>query len=111
MCTLKMEHGRQHMSWSQRSAGAKAGIIAAAAVGVPGLFALCGLVTMWLWNALMPEIFKLPTIGLWQALGLLALSHILFKGGASWRHARGHWRRRQVWTHLRDDELERPERT
>jgi hypothetical protein len=82
-----MEHGRQHKTWSEWSAGAKASAIAAAAVGVPGLFALCGLVTMWLWNALMPEIFKLPSIGLWQALGLLALSHILFKGGASWRHA------------------------
>jgi hypothetical protein len=63
---------------------------------------------MWLWNALMPGIFKLPAIGLWQALGLLALSHILFKGGVG-RAGRGHWKRRQVWRHLRDDEVERPE--
>lgn len=108
MCSLRMEHGRQRKSWSEWSTGTKAGVIAAAAVGVPGLFALCGLVTMWLWNALMPGIFKLPAIGLWQALGLLALSHILFKGGVG-RAGRGHWKRRQVWKHLRDDEVERPE--
>jgi len=110
MCSLRMEHKRQHKRWSELSAGTKAGIIAAVALGVPGLFALCGLVTMWLWNALMPEIFKLPAIGLWQALGLLALSRILFKGGGVGRAARGHWRKRQVWKHLRDDEVERPAR-
>jgi len=35
-------------------------------------------VTMWLWNWLMPVIFGLPTIGFWQALGLLVLTSILF---------------------------------
>jgi hypothetical protein len=109
MCSLRMEHGRRYKTWSERSAGAKAGVIAAVAVAIPGLLALCGLVTMWLWNALMPELFKLPAIGLWQALGLLALSRILLKGTSPWRHARGHWRRREVWKHLHADEVERPE--
>jgi uncharacterized membrane protein YbhN (UPF0104 family) len=36
-----------------------------------------------LWNWLMPAIFKLPSIGFWQAVGLLALSWILF-GGFGW---------------------------
>jgi hypothetical protein len=93
---------RQHKRWSERSTGAKVGIVAAAAVAVPGLFAICGLVTMALWNALMPAIFKLPDIGFWQALGLLALSHLLFKGGLG-HSSRGHWRRRQVWKHMRED--------
>lgn len=33
-----------------------------------------------LWNLLMPKIFSLPTIGFWQALGLLSLSWLLFGG-------------------------------
>jgi hypothetical protein len=88
------------------SAGKKGGIIAAAAVGIPGLFVLCGLVTMWLWNVLMPAIFKLPQIGFWQAIGLLALSHLLFRGGGTRRAARSHWRRRQVWRHMQEDQRE-----
>lgn len=35
-------------------------------------------VCMWLWNWLMPVIFGLPEIGYWQALGLMALSSVLF---------------------------------
>lgn len=34
--------------------------------------------TMWLWNWLMPEIFDLPQIGFWRALGLNLLCGILF---------------------------------
>lgn len=54
-----------------------------------------------LWNWLMPAIFGLPTISFWQALGLLALSWILFgrgflgMGGRGFAHRR--WRR-----HMRD---------
>ncbi len=35
-----------------------------------------------LWNLLMPEIFGLPHISFWQAVGLLSLSWLLFGG---WR--------------------------
>lgn len=46
------------------------------------LFAfLFGWVVMLLWNWLMPEIFGLPTIGYWQAWGLVVLAHILVKPG------------------------------
>jgi type VI protein secretion system component VasK len=44
-----------------------------------------------LWNVLMPELFGLPRIGFWQALGLLTLSWLLFGG---WR---GMPRRRHSW--------------
>lgn len=44
-----------------------------------GLALLFGLILMWLWNWLMPEIFGLPMISFWQAWGLVLLSHILFK--------------------------------
>jgi len=45
-----------------------------------------------LWNRLMPALFGLPVIGFWQAVGLMALSWLLFGG---WRGAggfRGHHR-------------------
>lgn len=35
--------------------------------------------TMWLWNWLMPVIFKLTEINLWQALGINILSGLLFR--------------------------------
>ena len=51
-----------------------------------------------LWNWLMPEIFGVKEIGYWQALGLMALSWILFRGfrgpraGRVWRRGPGgHW--------------------
>jgi len=40
-----------------------------------------GSAAVWLlWNWLMPEIFKLPAISFWQAMGLLVLSRILVGG-------------------------------
>jgi hypothetical protein len=52
-------------------------------VGLMGLaFAAClvtvfGLVTMWLWNAVIPGISSLPAIGFWQAVGVLVLARLL----------------------------------
>jgi hypothetical protein len=37
-----------------------------------------GTAVMLLWNWLMPTLFELPTIDIWQALGLLILIRILF---------------------------------
>lgn len=58
-----------------------------------------------LWNRLMPELFGLPVIGFWQAVGLMALSWLLFGG---WRGTGGiggrRHGRRQAFT---DDERER----
>jgi hypothetical protein len=39
-----------------------------------------------LWNMLMPHLFGLPSLGFWQAVGLMALSWLLFGG---WRGAGG----------------------
>ena len=49
------------------------------------VFALLVWAVSALWNGLMPAIFGLPTITYWQALGLMALSWILFGG------LRGEW--------------------
>jgi phosphoglycerol transferase MdoB-like AlkP superfamily enzyme len=35
--------------------------------------------TMWLWNWLMPNIFGVMKIDLYQAIGINFLTHILFK--------------------------------
>lgn len=40
---------------------------------------LFSLPVMWLWNGLMPELFKLPEISFLQAIGLNFLCSILFK--------------------------------
>jgi len=55
----------------------------------------------------MPGIFKLPEIGFWQAVGIIVLTQILFKGGPAHRAARSHWKKRQVWQHMREDEAEK----
>jgi hypothetical protein len=44
---------------------------------------ILGYPLMLLWNWLMPTIFGLPEITLWQALGLNLLSTILFKSPPS----------------------------
>ena len=100
----RMGHGRPHKPWAEWSTGSKVAVIVGAVVIVPCLFALCGFVTMWLWNALMPAIFNLPVIGFWQTIGLLVLSQIFFKGGHAGRAARGRWKKRQVWKRMREEE-------
>lgn len=44
------------------------------------LITLFGVVTMYLWNWLVPELFNGPHITFFQALGLVVLSKILFSG-------------------------------
>jgi hypothetical protein len=41
---------------------------------------LGGTIVQLLWNWLMPSLFGLPVLTFWQALGLLALTRILFGG-------------------------------
>ncbi|MBN1675230.1 MAG: hypothetical protein JXR37_29590 [Kiritimatiellae bacterium] len=57
-----------------------AGWVAVGVVGVAGLALVLGFAVVWLWNWLMPAIFGLPTVTYWQAVGLIVLAHILFKG-------------------------------
>ncbi len=65
---------------------------------------------LYLWNWLMPAIFGLHMITYWQALGLLALSWLLFGGprllprggGGHWRH-----RMRERWEQMTPEEQEK----
>lgn len=57
------------------------GWIVLGVVGFLALVALLGVALMLLWNWRMPVIFGSPVLSYWQAVGLLALAHLLFKGG------------------------------
>jgi len=66
-------------------------------------------VVMWLWNWLMPAIFGLHAINFWQALGLLALSKILFSGFRGRPGFAMHWRQRMMerWEQMTPEEREK----
>ncbi|EPK6498421.1 hypothetical protein RFC90_000238 [Klebsiella aerogenes] len=66
-------HGHHHQGFGRHRL-ARPLIIGVAIVVV------LSLVVMSLWNALLPAIFGVKSIGVWQALGLLALCRILFGG-------------------------------
>ena len=53
-----------------------------AIITVAFIFGL-GLIVMLLWNWLMPLIFGLVTINIWQAIGLILLSSFLIKSKIS----------------------------
>ena len=58
-----------------------------------------GQAVLQLWNLLMPSIFGLRPISFWQAVGLLALSWILFGGLGMFRVRTGypsHWQHRMA---------------
>ncbi len=52
--------------------------IIAAIVLIPLAVVLFGITIMYLWNWLMPELFGLKAINIWQAFGLFVLSKLLF---------------------------------
>ena len=62
------------------------------------LVAIAGfsLITMLLWNALLPEVFHLPQISFWQATGLLVLSRLLFGFKSPWGGHPNHRRDRDI---------------
>jgi hypothetical protein len=64
-------------------------------------------VVMGLWNWLMPTLFGVRALTFWQALGVLAISRILFgrfgrPGGAHWRH-----RMMERWSQMTPEEREK----
>ena len=75
------------------------------------LLAALAYVVMLLWNWLLPSIFGITTIDFWQALGILALSKILFGGFGfgkhNFRHKHKHHNRlRERWMKMSDEERE-----
>jgi len=64
---------------------------------------LLGWAVMSLWNALMPPIFGLPTIGYWQAIGLFILGHLLFGGHSISGHGKRDSRNRRSYSFRIED--------
>jgi hypothetical protein len=62
-----------------------------------------------LWNWLMPELFGLPPLRFWQAVGLMLLSWILFGGlrGFGMITGPGRYSPRDDWARLTPEERER----
>lgn len=80
-----------------------------AIIGIVIFMTIGGVVVQLLWNWLLPPLFGWPPITFWQALGLLALSRILFGG---FRSHVGHrsWSRRRMlerWDRMTPEEKER----
>lgn len=65
-------------------------------VGAALFVFLGGTIVKQLWNWLLPSLFGLPAITFWQALGLLALSRILFGGLGMYGSSRSRMRRRMA---------------
>jgi hypothetical protein len=64
------------------------GIVLFGALFIGAMAILFGYIIMWLWNALMPGLFDLPTLTYWQAVGLFILAKILFGfGGGGSSHS------------------------
>ena len=56
------------------------GLVILITLAIVAVFVIA-LVGMWLWNWLMPMIFGLPAIGIWEFLGLCVLTSIIFYRG------------------------------
>jgi hypothetical protein len=65
-----------------------------------------GQAVLQLWNRLMPTLFGLPAVTFWQAVGLLALSWILFGGWRGYPSRSWSWRRRvrERWAEMTPEE-------
>jgi hypothetical protein len=103
----RQRHKKFNDWWRERSLGEKIILGIGFALLALVFIALMGLVTMLLWNWLMPEIFGLKTLNYWQAWGIMILSWILFGGfrsnnsGGSRRSDRK--RKEELRRHLRED--------
>lgn len=81
----------------------KVALFACVAIG------LLSFVVMSLWNALLPGIFSVRAISIWQALGLLVLSKILFGGFRPYGGGGRHWRKRMMerWEQMTPEERDK----
>jgi|JI9StandDraft_1071089.scaffolds.fasta_scaffold938278_1 hypothetical protein len=64
-------------------------------------------IVMLLWNAILPEVIHVNTIGYWQAMGIFALSKLLFGGfGMGRRPGFKNQEFRQKWMNMTDEDKE-----
>ena len=66
--------------------------------GIVSIIAMAAIV-MWIWNWLVPDLFHGPMISFWQALGLMLLTRILFRG---FHGMKGRGMQSYNWGHWKD---------
>ena len=89
-------------------------------LGIAAFALVMGYLVMWLWNAILPDVLGVRSINYWQAIGILALSRILFGGfggkgggrGNKWRHKGRKFRAkggmfRERWMQMSEEERAR----
>jgi hypothetical protein len=80
------------------------GLVLLGIVTVIALAAIFGFAVQWLWNALMPEVFNLPEVSYWQAVGLVVLAQIFFGNHSSYsRNNRSEHGKDEKHVHISDD--------
>src|ERR1035441_8964201 len=82
-------------------------LIAPAAIAAMVLFTFIGgELVMRLWNWLLPSLFSLRQITFWEAVGIMALSRILFGrlGGRGFRRSRFRGRMSERWGKMSPEE-------
>lgn len=94
----------KHSKCNSKTSSALAHILVGVLIG-----AIFSAIVMWLWNELMPNLFFLPEISFFQALGLLVLSRLLFGGlsGHFFKHSearRSSHPMRDKWMHMSSQE-------
>jgi hypothetical protein len=74
-----------------------------------GVVFLLGWAVMFLWNTILVPVAGVGIIGFWQALGLFALSKILFGsfGGRSGRKRNGNQHWKQKWANMNEEERQK----
>lgn len=68
---------------------------------------LLGWVVMLLWNAVLPEVLGVKAITFWQALGIFALSKLLFggfKGRGGYKKREWGMKMREKWAQMNPEE-------
>jgi hypothetical protein len=69
---------KKYRDWNEMGRGTKNLSILAALIGLAGCAILFGFVFMWLWNWIVPRIFRLPSISFWEGWGIVALAYLPF---------------------------------
>ena len=94
----KDDRGQEIAREIAHSIARKIAIGIALAIAFVLFIVLGGLLVQWLWNWLVPDLFGLRRLTVWEALGLLALTRILFGGfGRGGTHGSSSGRRRDWW--------------
>jgi Ca2+/H+ antiporter, TMEM165/GDT1 family len=79
---------------------------------IPALFFVMAAAVQFLWNAILPDLVHAGIISYWQAMGLLALSRILFGGfGFHGRGGKPHFGHasplKEKWMGMNDEEKQK----